>query len=291
MDYLDYYTYGCDEAVTNGTEPCSCTDCELTCPGPPPLKEPVAPFTIGEADGISVIVLIVFLVLVLFFLLYLFISYKTNRKSRKNMERGKSTSSMAKIAPDSESDSHSDSSCFTDDTDQPFLDKSEISTIQRWGKASQDFFRKGFTWWGTFVARHPLWVIIPTVAIVAALCVGVLFIKLTTDPVDLWTAESSRVRQEKKYYDDKFGAFYRTEMVIMTLKPEYQGNGSIYTSYNGVRHVFSEILSKKYLLALLELQNKIRYMEVPYKIDGKERMGKLNVRKCVYFVLSSFFFP
>ena len=292
MSYLDFYAYSCDEAPSIDSQPCSCTDCKLTCPAidtscsssQNPSKEPA--FTIGTVDGVSVIVLIVFLVLVFFFLLYLLVSYMTNRKYHRKSGLSKatpSTSSMAKMTPYADSDTQSDSSCFTDDDDQqPLVDKASISCIDRLGKASQDFFRKIFTWWGTFVASHPLWVIFFTVIIVAVLCVGVMFIKLTTDPVELWTSETSRVRQEKKYYDEKFGAFYRTEMVILKLKKEYEGPGDFYTSYTGIKHKFSEILKKEYLLELLELQNKIRYLSVNYEEDGVEKEGTLNVRKVFY---------
>ena len=291
MDYLYYPSFACNEAPYNGTEACSCTDCQQSCPAPPPVKEPAPQFKIGDVDGVAVIVLIVFLVLVFFFSLYLLYGCMTSKKKPKpELKRGKpstsSTATMMRYSDDS--DSQSGSSCFTDD-DEVFVDRSEISKIHHFSKLSQDFFRNVFTKWGTFVARHPLWIIVPTIAIIIGLCIGVKFIELTTDPVELWTAETSRVRQEKTYYDEKFGAFYRTEMVIMKLKPEYEGLGSIYTSYTGKRHNFSEILSKKYLLSLLELQNTIRYMDVEYEWEGTKKTGNLSVRLLLFLLYISFF--
>ena len=278
MGMMDFYTYKCNETINNETSPCSCTDCQSSCPAPPPLKEPVPPFMIGQADGITVIVFIVFLVLTFFFFIYVFISYCRNKKktSKTNRKGMLSTSSTAKMANWSDTDS-SRSSSFTDD-EGPEIFEHDISAVQRFGKMSQDAFKNGFRWWGTFVAKHPILVILASIIVVVVLCVGIIFIDLTTDPVELWTSETSRVRQEKSYYDENFGAFYRTEMVIMKLKPEYEGSGSLYTSYTGLKHNFSEILSKKYFLSLLELQNRLRYMNVSYELNGEEHTGTLNVR-------------
>lgn len=203
------------------------------------------------------------------------------KKSPSSRPPLKSTASTAKMMnwSDSESiNSSSTNSCFDDDLNAPIVSEFEISKFERIGKASQDFFRKIFKWWGVFVATHPLWIIVSTLVIIIALCVGMKFIILTTDPVDLWTSETSTIRQEKTYFDNHFGAFYRTEMVIMKLKEKYQRPSTAYTSYTGSKHNFSEILQTKYILELLELQDKIRYSEVLYDDDnGEQKIGKLSV--------------
>lgn len=48
---------------------------------------------------------------------------------------------------------------------------------------------------------------------------GILFIKITTDPVNLWAAPNSRARQEKDYFDKHFGPFYRTSQIF--IKPKH----------------------------------------------------------------------
>lgn len=58
--------------------------------------------------------------------------------------------------------------------------------------------------------------------LVVGLSVGVFFMKITTDPVELWAAPHSRSRAEKDYFDDKFGPFYRTAQVF--IKPVYKEN-------------------------------------------------------------------
>ena len=50
-----------------------------------------------------------------------------------------------------------------------------------------------------------MFTIIPVVVILAALCFGSRYYKVTTDPVDLWVASNSRARQEKAFFDENFG--------------------------------------------------------------------------------------
>jgi len=58
---------------------------------------------------------------------------------------------------------------------------------------------------GRFCAYNPKYTIIPVMVILFALCFGSRYYTVTTDPVDLWVASNSRARQEKAYFDEKFG--------------------------------------------------------------------------------------
>ena len=58
---------------------------------------------------------------------------------------------------------------------------------------------------GEFCAYNPTYTIVPVVAILAVLCFGSRYYKVTTDPVDLWVASNSRARQEKAFFDENFG--------------------------------------------------------------------------------------
>lgn len=53
------------------------------------------------------------------------------------------------------------------------------------------------------------------IAAAFALAVGVIYLEVTIDPVELWAAPESRSRQEKDYFDKSFNPFYRTEQVIL----------------------------------------------------------------------------
>ena len=53
------------------------------------------------------------------------------------------------------------------------------------------------------------------IAVAAALAVGVIYLEVTIDPVELWASPESRSRQEKDYFDKSFTPFYRTEQIIL----------------------------------------------------------------------------
>ena len=42
---------------------------------------------------------------------------------------------------------------------------------------------------------------------------GIKYLKITTDPVELWAAPNSRSRIEREFFDSNFEPFYRIEQV------------------------------------------------------------------------------
>lgn len=82
--------------------------------------------------------------------------------------------------------------------------------------------------------------------IVIGLCsLGILFAKVTTDPIELWSSPSSRSRQEKDFFDQKFGSFYRVSQII--IKPNLSsGLGPFdYVNLFGETSTFSSIFHKE----------------------------------------------
>ncbi len=75
-----------------------------------------------------------------------------------------------------------------------------------------------FVWWGTGCARHPVPVMLVSVALALGLLTGVHWLEVQTDPVELWAAPGSRSRVEKQKYDEIFRPFYRTSQVIIHAK-------------------------------------------------------------------------
>ncbi len=68
------------------------------------------------------------------------------------------------------------------------------------------------------------------ISVATALTVGVIYLEVTIDPVELWAAPESRSRQEKDYFDKSFTPFYRTEQVI--LHAEYNDTNQGRVSHN-----------------------------------------------------------
>lgn len=242
--------YGCDEAPNNLSLPCSCSDCSASCPAPPPIPKEVERFEIGNADGVGVIMLIIFLVLSVLFVASS-VAYCICCKDSKPKYINFSQDELDKR------------------NHRPPIRADELSYFEKLAKSSQDFTRRILQRWGLFVAHYPYLVIILSVGTIAALCVGIQWIILTTDPIELWSTEGSKVRNEKDFFDEKFGKFYRTEQLIMRLKPEFDDGGyDEYTSYANIKYNFSKILRKEYMLELLELHDDLRYMRVNYTDDN-----------------------
>jgi Niemann-Pick C1 protein len=112
-----------------------------------------------------------------------------------------------------------------------------------------------FTQIGEFAARRPMFVLIPGILITIGLSFGIYFLKITTDPVELWASPNSRSRVEKEYFDSHFQPFYRTEQVIVTAV----GLGNVYHNTTDGEIEFGPVFNLEFLESLLELQNMITY--------------------------------
>lgn len=72
-----------------------------------------------------------------------------------------------------------------------------------------------FTKWGAFCVRNPTCIIFFSLVFIAACSSGLVFVQVTTNPVELWSAPHSQARLEKEYFDKHFGPFFRTEQLII----------------------------------------------------------------------------
>ncbi len=66
--------------------------------------------------------------------------------------------------------------------------------------------------------RYPVPVMVLGVAFALGLSTGVRWLRVETDPVELWAAPQSRSRVERDYYDSVFRPFYRTAQVIVNAR-------------------------------------------------------------------------
>ncbi|XP_028655809.2 NPC1-like intracellular cholesterol transporter 1 [Erpetoichthys calabaricus] len=223
----------CNESTSPNGTACSCLDCVQSCPVIPPPVVKDNSFTIGRADGVLVISIIIFCVLLLLF--FSFVIYKRMCCFCKPSLKDPGHNSLVKP------DYQQEPSC------------SEKVTV-----ATQDVLGSFFEKWGTLIALHPVKVIVICLVLVLVFSVGMIFIKLTTDPVELWSAPESRARKEKDFHDKMFDPFFRTNQVILTApnRPSYTYDSVMFGKLN-----FSGILSKDLILQLLELQSRIQAIE------------------------------
>ncbi|KAG7165268.1 NPC intracellular cholesterol transporter 1-like 4 [Homarus americanus] len=102
-------------------------------------------------------------------------------------------------------------------------------------------------------AEHPWTVLIVGLLVSVGLSVGIIFLKVTTDPVELWAAPNSRSRIEKEFFDKNFEPFYRTEMLI--IRPV--GIGSVSHQTPDGQEMWGPVFNMTFLQEVLKLQNHI----------------------------------
>ncbi|XP_074837673.1 NPC1-like intracellular cholesterol transporter 1 [Carettochelys insculpta] len=231
---LSSNAWRCGEPVSANGEPCSCLDCAESCPQIAAPAPPPPPFRVGRLDGVLFISCLLFCLLTGLF--GAFLACRCVARSRQ--ARGKAQQSAT----------------------------ARLTCSERLSRATHHLLGEVFRRWGTVVAFHPIAVIGVSAVVVVVLSSGMVFVKLTTDPVELWSAPDSQARQEKDFYDQHFGPFFRTNQVILTAKsrPSYT-----YDSLLLGRKNFSGILSMEVLLDLLELQTRLQHIEVWSEKDGK----------------------
>jgi Niemann-Pick C1 protein len=100
--------------------------------------------------------------------------------------------------------------------------------------------------WGAYVATSPKQILIMMSIIASVSMAGLSRVRIETDPIQLWVAESSLAYQERARYGELFMPFYRTNQVI--LRPKDGGS----------------IARPDILSAALTLQEKIATLTAPH---------------------------
>ncbi|XP_056427204.1 NPC1-like intracellular cholesterol transporter 1 isoform X2 [Hyla sarda] len=221
-------------AVGPGGDPetaCTCQDCREACPKIPQPEPLPDPFKIGPIDGYLIISIVIFGIMMFFFIVFLGIRCAANgcRKGDKKIK------------------------------EPPRVQRSDLSCTEKVSYITNRSLERAFQWWGTRIATYPKTVIGISLVVVVILSAGMVLIKLTTDPVELWSAPNSRARQEKDFHDENFGPFFRTNQLIITVqnRPSYSYDSLFFGKLN-----FSGILSPDLLLELLDLQDRLQNIEV-----------------------------
>ncbi|XP_065788526.1 NPC intracellular cholesterol transporter 1 [Muntiacus reevesi] len=241
MEPMNNATKGCDEPVDEVTGPCSCQDCSAVCgpkPQPPP---PPVPWRILGLDAMYVIMWSSYMA----FLLVFFGAFFAMWCYRKRYFVSEYTPIDGNIP-------------FSVNTG----DKGGPTCCDPLGAAFEAHLRRLFERWGSFCVRHPGCVVFFSVAFIAACSSGLVFIQVTTDPVDLWSAPGSQARQEKEYFDTHFGPFFRTEQLIIRAPHTPPHTYEPYPS--GANVPFGPPLAIDILHQVLDLQTAIESITASY---------------------------
>ncbi|KAK9506477.1 hypothetical protein O3M35_008412 [Rhynocoris fuscipes] len=222
----------CYKGTNKDTPPCSCMDCEESCPVPPPRPPPVKPFTILGMAGLPLVMTLVFLGVT-----SIFISFVCWGPSM--------TTGIGVV-------SSTDGRHSSDTPSTAIVNPSSLA--EKLGAALEDVLQKMFYKLGLVCATHPWTTLFLGVCVVTALGHGIKYLRITTDPVELWASPHSRSRLEREYFDKHFGPFYRTEQIIIRavgLPPVYHNTTAGVIEFGPVYH-------KEFLLKVLELQQEIQ---------------------------------
>ncbi|XP_053185767.1 NPC intracellular cholesterol transporter 1 [Scomber japonicus] len=240
-------TYDCTEGLEDGSGPCSCQDCTKAC-GPKPVPPPIPPpWTILGMDAMTVIMWISYMAFLLIFIGAVLAAWCYRKRTI-----------MSEYGPIL--DSNNPLSVNSDNPDQV-----NASCCETLGERFENRLRILFTSWGSFCVRYPSVVILGSLILVVASSGGLVYMRIITNPVDLWSSPESQARQEKDYFDNHFGPFFRTAQLIITTSTN---NTFDYNSYFGGSTVpFGAILDKDILHEVLDLQLAIEGLVATY--EGK----------------------
>ncbi|XP_077162613.1 NPC1-like intracellular cholesterol transporter 1 [Paroedura picta] len=231
---LNGTAWKCSESVRGSGDRCSCPDCPDSCPHiPSPTPAPL-PFKVGRMRGSLFVCLMCFGLLMLLFVSFLMWRCSSSMKKSKGQ-------SLKMV-------SH------------------RLTSSEKLSRAIHSFLTRTFSCWGTLVASYPVTVIVISTVAVVALSSGIVFIQLTTEPIELWSSPNSQARQEKDFFDQNFGRFFRTNQIILTAKGLHNYT---YDSLILGKKNFNGILSMDVLLDLLMLQSKLQNIEVWSEKQGR----------------------
>ncbi|KAF2802321.1 multidrug efflux transporter AcrB transmembrane domain-containing protein [Mytilinidion resinicola] len=86
---------------------------------------------------------------------------------------------------------------------------------------------KAFSKLGYVCARYPAITIVTSFLVVVLMSLGWLRFTVETDPVRLWVAPNSAAAQEKVFFDDNFGPFFRAEQAFLVNDTHKSGPGPV----------------------------------------------------------------
>jgi Niemann-Pick C1 protein len=77
---------------------------------------------------------------------------------------------------------------------------------------------------GKFNYRHREIVVIASITFTLVCAVGLLSLKMETSPQNLWVSPSSLGYEQEMNFNDQYGAFFRTEQIILAQNDLKENN-------------------------------------------------------------------
>ncbi|KAF5322599.1 hypothetical protein D9619_000975 [Psilocybe cf. subviscida] len=220
---------------------CTCIDCPDICPSIPPVAPPgLGPSChVGSISCLSFILILTYSLALLGF----FVGYAVTTTIRRRRE--KSYEQVALAADSASPRTHPrgligagslaqtvDEDSLGNQSESRHLGRGAalldpIDTVQPRQYPLNNYLRRTFYKLGFFAASSPWLTFAVVFTLVGLLNIGWKYFQVETDPVRLWVSPSSESKQQKEYFDEKFGPFYRTEQIFVTSLPEQPSTSNI----------------------------------------------------------------
>ncbi|XP_020285882.1 Niemann-Pick C1 protein isoform X2 [Pseudomyrmex gracilis] len=264
----------CSKALNKNTPACSCVDCEQSCPVPPPAPPLPQPFLVFGYDGYEVIMTIIFVCGTCLFLFLVVCFSHRKRIVARGEEVGRQVgrrlaaglhhpgdgARIALAADQEDSPLQSKRSSIISNEDLPTdFDQEQSTFIEKLGAGTDKVLQEFFCKWGTFCASRPWLILFLGFLLIVALAHGIKYVKITTDPVELWASPNSRSRVEREYFDKHFEPFYRNEQIIITSV----GLPNIVHNTTNGPIVFGPVFNDTFLKTVYKLQEGIKNIITP----------------------------
>lgn len=190
---------------------CVCVDCPEVCPELPAVKDSGA-CRVGVLPCLSFASIFTYSILLFAFVTFVFGHVAWKKYAQRRVER-------TRLLHES---SHSDD----EDEGGPVASEAmrDRPTKRYW---LNDRCDKAFYQLGHAASRFPGLSIGLSLVVVAILSAGWFRFELELEPARLWVSPSSAAAQEKAYFDENFGAFYRAEKVFLVNDTLPSGPGPV----------------------------------------------------------------
>ena len=215
---------------------CTCIDCPDICPTLPYIPPPDSTSTclVGSLSCLSFILILGYSLAVFGLFVGYIVEATLRRRREKTYERVALSTETASprshhrglIGAGSLAHPLEDDSLGTQSGESRRLGRGAslldpIETAQPRQYPLNSFLRRGFYRLGLFAASWPWLTFAFVFLVVGLLNIGWKKFEVETDPVRLWVSPLSESKQQKEFFDENFGPFYRTEQIFVTASPVF----------------------------------------------------------------------
>ncbi|KAK4038217.1 patched family-domain-containing protein [Parachaetomium inaequale] len=178
---------------------CACIDCPAVCPELPAVEE-AGSCHVGALPCLSFASILTYSVLLFMCAAAVVGQFAWSRHAKRRSERLRLLTDAAPSDDEDEGDLTENGAMF----DRP----QNTYIVNTWCDAA-------FARLGHMAARFPALTIGGSTLVVLLLSVGWFQFEIEKDPARLWVSPTSAAAQEKAFFDENFGPFYRTEKVFL----------------------------------------------------------------------------